>query len=329
MSFVNATNRSVARIDLQALQGRDPSGWVELMRGDLSAILHEATRDRVEYVFGDSVTALAQDRDGVDVTFAGGGERRFDLVVGADGAHSSLRRLAFGAEAQFVRYLGFYGVVAAADPALGEERWVTSYNVPGKMAGVYRSGNHQEARAHFMFHQPKPLEYDYRDVEQHKGLLRDAFAGVGWRVPELLTGAMADPDLYLDWLSQVRMPSWSSGRVALVGDAAWCASPLAGAGAMLAMVGAYRLAGEIGSAAGDHQLAFRRYEEACRPLVERSQAQLFTGLVVPRTRIGIWLRNTVARLPMLSAMAGIERQLELRRRESLPDYSSSALPSAS
>lgn len=169
----------------------------------------------------------------------------------------------------------------------------------------------------------EPMTYDHRDVEQQKRLLNEAFAGVSWLVPKLLTGALADPDFYFDSLSQVRMPSWSSGRVVLVGDAAHCASPAAGAGATLSLVGAYRLAGELSSAAGDHLLAFPRYEQDYRTMVERSQSNLFIGMIAPKSRRGIWARNTMARLPLLGAMAGVERRLQPRI-QPLPHYGSAA-----
>ena len=146
-----------------------------------------------------------------------------------------------------------------------------------------------------------------------------------WHVPALLDGACADPDFYFDALIQVRMPTWSAGRIALVGDAAYCASPVAGAGAMLAMVGAYRLAGELAAAGGDHQVAFRGYEANFRNLVERTQSQLFLGLLAPRSRVGIWARNTVARLPVLGALAGLERRLQPQT-EPLPQYAAPSFP---
>jgi 2-polyprenyl-6-methoxyphenol hydroxylase-like FAD-dependent oxidoreductase len=319
-SFVNAANHRVAHIDVQAIQRKYGSGEVEIMRGDLAAILNEATKHDVEYIFGDSIRTLEQDDDGVTVAFEHGVTRRFDLVVGADGTHSAVRRLAFGPESQFLRYLGHYFAFASADPALGEDRWMTLYNLPGKSAGIYRSGNHTGAKAYLTFHQPDPLTYDYRDIEQQKHLLSEAYAGVSsWRVPQLLAGALSDPDFYFDSLSQVRMPSWSSGRITLVGDAAHCASPVSGAGAMLGLIGAYRLAGELAAAGGNHHVAFRRYEEVHRPLIKRSQSNLFIGMLAPKTRTGIWARNTMARLPLVGAMAGLERRLQPKA-EPLPDY---------
>jgi 2-polyprenyl-6-methoxyphenol hydroxylase-like FAD-dependent oxidoreductase len=319
-SFVDSTNRSVARIDMQAIQRKYGSGEAEIMRGDLGAILHEATKDDVEYVFDDSIRTLEQDDGGVTVTFEHGGTRRFDLVVGADGLHSAVRRLVFGPEERFLRYLRHYFAFAVADPALGADRWMTIYNLPGRMAGVYRSGNHTGAKAYLMFRQPESLTYDHRDIEQHKRLVCEAYTGVSsWQVPQLLASALADPEFYFDSLSQVHMPSWSSGRVTLVGDAAHCASPVSGSGAMLGMIGAYRLAGELSAWQGDHRAAFPRYEEGHRPLIKRSQSNLFTGLVAPKRRAGIWARNTMVRLPLVSAMAGLERRLQPKP-EPLPDY---------
>ncbi|MFI7144143.1 FAD-dependent monooxygenase [Nonomuraea sp. NPDC050022] len=313
MKFVDAADRAVARIDT-----RDPAS-VEIMRGDLVALLHEVTD--AEYLFGDSILGLRQDDDGVTVTFEHGPARRFDLVVGADGMHSNVRRLAFGTEEQFVQFKDHYFAFANADASLGEDRWVTMFNTPGKMTGIYRSGNHAQAKAYFIF-RSAPLEFDHRDVAEHKRLIGEAFGDdPSWRAGELLDTALADPDFYFDALGQVRMDSWSSGRITLVGDAAWCASPASGAGAELALVGAYRLAGELAAAGGDHRIAFTRYDLAHRPLVDKKQ-QIGPNvrLMVPKTEGGRCVRDVVARLPLMKAIGAVERRVQARNARPLPEY---------
>ncbi|MEV6964535.1 FAD-dependent monooxygenase [Hamadaea sp. NPDC051192] len=289
MKFVDAADRAVARIDI-----RDPAS-LEIMRGDLVALLHGVTD--VEYLFGDWITAIRQDGDGVTVDLASGGTRRFDLLVGADGLHSATRRLAFGPEADYLTFKDHYFAFADADSSLGEDRWVTMFNTPGKMTGLYRSGNHTQAKAYFIF-RSKPIAFDHRDVGEHKRLVRDAFGGDrSWRIPQLLDAALADPEFYFDALSQVRMPAWSTGRVALTGDAAWCASPASGAGAELALVGAYRLAEELAAAEGDHRIAFARYHSALRGLVAKKQRiGVNVRVMVPRTEGGRRVRDFAARL---------------------------------
>ncbi|NUT49791.1 MAG: NAD(P)-binding protein [Saccharothrix sp.] len=311
MKFVDAADRAVARVDT-----RDPDS-VEIMRGDLVALLREVTD--VEILFGDSIRGLEQDDDGVTATFEHAPTRRFNLVVGADGMHSAVRRLAFGPEERFVEHKGHYFAFADADASLGEDRWVTMFNTPGRMTGVHRSGNHAQAKAYFMF-RSAPLEYDHRDVVAHKRLVAEVFgADPAWRTRELLDSALADPDFYFDALAQVRMESWSRGRVALVGDAAWCASPASGAGAELALVGAYRLAGELAAADGDHRAAFARYDAGHRPLVDRKQRiGPNVRLMVPGTDGGRCVRDLVARLPLLKVMGAVERRM--RDVRPLPEY---------
>lgn len=313
IKFVDTADRALARVDLH-----DPDS-VEIMRGDLVALLHAATD--AEILFGDPVRRLAQDDDGVTVTFDRAAARRFDLVVGADGLHSTVRRLAFGPDAESVRHKGHYFAFADADPALGEDRWVTMFNTPGRMAGIYRSGNHARAKAYFIFRSPA-LGHDHRDRAAHKRLLAAEFAGeTAWRTGDLLESALADPEFYFDALAQVHLPAWSAGRVALVGDAAWCASPASGAGAELAMVGAYRLAGELAAAGGDHHRAFARYEAAHRPLVRRKQ-QIGPNvrLMVPRTAGGRRVRDALARLPLMRVAGTVERRLAAGNARPLRDY---------
>ncbi|MFF3335488.1 FAD-dependent monooxygenase [Streptomyces sp. NPDC002888] len=317
MKFVDTADRTVARIDT-----RDPAS-IEIMRGDLVALLHEVTD--TEYLFGDSIRSLEQDDDGVTVTFEHAPTRRFDLVIGADGMHSNVRRLAFGPEAQFIDFKDHYFAFANADASLGEDRWVTMFNTPGTMTGIYRSGNHAQAKAYFMF-RSAPLEYDHRDVAAHKRLISERFGDdESWRTRELLDSALTDPDFYFDALGQVRMDSWSSGRIALVGDAAWCASPASGAGAELALIGAYHLAGELATADGDHLSAFARYHAVHRPLVDKKhQIGPNVRLMVPKTAGGRCVRDAFARLPLMKAIGTVERLTRAKGPRLLPDYSPAA-----
>lgn len=308
MRFVDAGGREIAGVDIQRMKEKSGSGEVEIMRGDLVRMLYETTGDSVEYLFGDSIHTLAEDDTGVTVTFASGADRRFDLVIGADGLHSAVRRLAFGPESEFVHHLDHYFAFANAEAALGPDRWVTVFNRPGRMAGIYRSGAHSQAKAYFIVRSPR-LDIDTRDTESARRLLSATFANESaWHVRELLNSALGDPELYFDSLAQVHMRSWSRGRVALVGDAAYCASPASGAGAELAIVGAYRLAHELAAADGAHELAFDRYLKSHRALVDRKQ-QIGPNLrlMVPKSRIGMAVRNTITRLPLLESLAGMER----------------------
>ena len=317
IKFVDAADRAVARVDMRTL---DPAS-VEIMRGDLVALLREVTD--AEILFGDSIRGLEQDDDGVTVAFEKAPPRRFDLVAGADGMHSQVRRLAFGAEEEFVRHKDHYFAFANADAALGEDRWVTMFNTPGRLAGIYRSGNHAQAKAYFAF-RSAPLDYDHRDPSAHKRLVSDAFSDqTSWRTRELLDSALADPDFYFDACAQVQMTSWSAGRVVLTGDAAWCASPASGAGAELALVGAYRLAGELAAAGGDYRSAFNRYDAAHRPRVAaRQQIGPNLRLMVPRTKAGRRARNVLTRLPLLKAASAVERRVQAKNARPLPEYAS-------
>jgi 2-polyprenyl-6-methoxyphenol hydroxylase-like FAD-dependent oxidoreductase len=312
MRFVDAAGRTTASIPI------DEPGAVEIMRGDLVSLLHK--QSRADHRFGNGIRGLRQDADGVTVDFEHGPSEHYDLVIGADGMHSTTRRLAFGPASRFVRHQGHYFAFANADAELGEDAAVTMFNTPGKMAGLYRSGNHVQAKAYFIFRSPD-LDHDHRDTGQQRRLIRDAFQNeTGWRVPELLDTALADPDLYFDALAQVQMDSWSNGRIALVGDAAWCASPASGAGAELALVGAYRLAGELATAHGEHRTAFARFETTHRRLVrQKQQIAPNVRLMVPKTDIGRRVRNTLARLPILGPLGALERLAQTRTRP-LPEY---------
>jgi 2-polyprenyl-6-methoxyphenol hydroxylase-like FAD-dependent oxidoreductase len=271
---------------------------IEILRGDLVRILHEVTRDGVEYVFGDSIAAISQHEDGVEVAFERGKTRRFDLVVGADGLHSNVRGLTFGDESRFVRDLGAYVAIFSAPSRLVLDGWELMHSAPpGRTAGLYPVRNGAEAKAMFYF-ASEPLDYDRRDVGRQKDLLSEAFSGVGWEVPRLLDAMRDAPDFYFARVCQVLMNGWTSGRTVLVGDAAYCPSPMSGMGTSLALVGAYVLAGELATADGDYRAAFGRYEKEMREYVRRGQEQVkgASGFLLPKSRSQVWLRNQAIRM---------------------------------
>jgi 2-polyprenyl-6-methoxyphenol hydroxylase-like FAD-dependent oxidoreductase len=243
---------------------------IEVLRGDLSQVLYDDTRDGVDYVFGDRIADLTQDADGVDVTFASGNRRRFDLVIGADGLHSALRAMVFGPREQFVRHLGLVLAFYSVPNEFGLDRWLIDYQEAGRSAGLRPVRDTTRAIAMLSFPSPD-FDIDYRDLEAQKRLLREQMADVGWKTQRILAHLDDTPDFYLDQVAQVVMDRWSSGRVGLIGDAAFSASPMSGAGTGLALVGAYMLAGELAAADWNPKAGFAGYEERMRSYVEANQ----------------------------------------------------------
>ncbi|EEP74660.1 monooxygenase, FAD-binding [Micromonospora sp. ATCC 39149] len=262
---------------LETFRAEDDSGdgyisEIEILRGDLSRVLYDDTRDGVEYVFGDRIAELAQDADGVDVTFASGDRRRFDLVVGADGLHSALRAMVFGPHERFVRHLGLVLAFYSVPNEFGLDRWLIDYQDQGsgRSAGLRPVPDVTRAMAMLSFPAPD-FDIDYRDVAAQKDLLRERMAGLGWLTPRILAHLDDAQDFYLDQVAQVVMDRWSSGRVALLGDAAFSSSPFSGGGTGMALVGAYLLAGELAAAGWDPGAGFAGYEQRMRPFVEANQ----------------------------------------------------------
>lgn len=299
------------------------SGELEIMRGDLANVFYDATKADTEYIFDDSITALQEDAGGVTVSFSRAEPRRFDLVVGADGLHSNVRGLTFGNEAQFLHHLDIYFAIFSTPNFTNlTDMAGRYYGTLGKRVGLFSTKKDTSAQASFYFASPK-IDYNYRDIQQQKEMISHRFAAEQWHVPELLKLMEEAPDFYFDSVSQIRMDRWSKGRVVLLGDAGYCASPMSGLGTSMAVIGAYMLAGELKKANGDYASAFKKYERQMRPLVTASQ-KLAEGAewFVPQTRFKLWMSRQMWKIlpytPWKNLM--IEMPLKAANSVSLKSY---------
>ena len=242
---------------------------LEIVRGTLCQILMSRTMD-VETIFGDSLASIVQSADGAAVTFGEGGTRTFDLVIGADGLHSNVRQKVFGDEAQFLHNLGMYLCVFSIPNYMNLDRVEVQYAEVGRVAAVWSTRDDVTAKACFGFAAPA-FSIDLHDRDQQEQALRTVYDGIQWEVPRLLELMPEAADWYFDTAAQIDMSAWTRDRVALVGDAAYCASPMSGQGSSLALVGAYVLAGELAATPDDRQAAFAEYHRAMRPFVSVNQ----------------------------------------------------------
>lgn len=282
LSIVDERNNRLATIP-----GEFTGGDLEIRRGDLANILHEHTVDDCEYLFGDTITDITETEDHVRVAFARSPSRCFDLVIGADGIHSRVRQIAFGPEERFVRFLGYYyAVVGLREPESAPRPATGSvYCVPNRYANI----DGPEDPAMFVF-ASEELDYDREDIARQKRILAEAYADVGWRLPEFLEKLPHAKDFYLDSLSRVELDHYFRGRVALLGDAAY-GNTLGGFGTGLAVVGAYILAGELAAAEGNHRVAFLRYESKMHRYAKIARTGNAGPFLAPPTRARIRLRN--------------------------------------
>ncbi|MFD0765017.1 FAD-dependent monooxygenase [Mucilaginibacter lutimaris] len=269
-----------------------PDDEIEIERDKFIGILHEKLKDDVEFIFNDRVTALSESQDGVIATFKNGTERSFDLVLGCDGSHSGIRKLWFGPEKDYEHFLKAYFSITIVNKLLVKQKTMQMYNVPDKavMLNAYKN----KTDIIFCFYADEQIPYDYRNIQQQRQIITDQFTGQSWRAAELLEEVQNLPDFYFDKFCQIKMPAWTKGRVALVGDSGYCASPAAGKGASLSVAGAAALADALVKHNGDLEPAFADYDKALRPFVEEVQAIAELNVkenFVPRTEEAIRERN--------------------------------------
>jgi 2-polyprenyl-6-methoxyphenol hydroxylase-like FAD-dependent oxidoreductase len=296
--------------------------FLSIRRGDLARIVYDSVKDDVETSFDDEIDSLVQLADRTLVTFKSGEAREYDLVIGAGGLHSGVRAHAFPSGDRAERYLGYYAAVFVAQGySKRDEHTYLSFASPGRQASRFSLRDGRTGFL-FVFAQQDRLPSLW-DIEAQKALLIHTFSSDGWTEwPEIERHLRAANEIYFHAVSQVEMPAWSSGRVALVGDAAYCPSLLAGEGSAFAMAGAYILAGELGRAEGNYQIAFERYEQAFRPFIERKQksARAFASSFTPATSFGLVIRDVVLHLTAIPTVADYLMRKFVSDQFVLPDY---------
>jgi 2-polyprenyl-6-methoxyphenol hydroxylase-like FAD-dependent oxidoreductase len=288
ITFLDADGGPVASLHPESLIGGDGTD-LEVRRGDLAEILYDTVRDDVEFLFDNTIVTMNSHSHGVDVTFRSGLQRTYDHVIGADGLHSTVRALTFGPEEQFHRYLGYCFAGFTLPNHLGLRQEAVLWNEPGRAAALYAVGSNESVHGFLSFARAEAPFGAFRDPQAQRDLVASVFAEDGWEVPGMVKAMREADDLFFDTVSQIRMPRWSSGRVALVGDAAHAPSFLTGQGSSLALVGAYVLAGNMRD--------FDAYERTIRPFVEANQGLVDVGNaeLFPGTAEALAARNAALR----------------------------------
>ncbi|MFZ1951500.1 MAG: FAD-binding domain [Pseudolabrys sp.] len=320
MRIVDDRGQRVTGFGTKVFRELTSGRYVTLGRSDLSRLLFEKAKDTTEVIFDDEIVGLQEQAECVRVQFKRSGERRFDLVIGADGLHSDVRSLAFGPQYQFEKQLGY---VVAAFEVRGyrprDEDVYLMYGQPGRMVGRFTLHND---RTLFLFVFAANSGSLPATPDLQKTMLREKYGDGKWECPRILDELDRTHELYFDRVSLIRMERWSRGRVALVGDAAFCVSLVAGQGSALAMISAYVLAGELADADGRHEQAFDKYEAFLRAYINTKQrgAERFAAVFAPKTRWGLWFRDQVIKTFAIPGLARLAVGRDIIDTLQLPDY---------
>ncbi len=322
MRIVDDRGKRVAGFGTSVFVELTDGRYVTIARSALSRLLTEKIDPGTEMIFGDEIQRLQQSEDCVEVELERHGNRKFDLVVGADGLHSKVRRLAFGPQDRFEKRLGY---LVAAFETTGyrprDEDVYVMFSDPGRMVGRVALRDDQTLFL-FVFKVDAAESASLPDLSGQKAMLRAKFGDEMWECSQILHALERTNELYFDRVSQIRMPRWSQGRIALVGDAAYCVSLMAGQGSALAMTGAYVFAGELAKSLGDHRQGFANYEKVLRSFIETKQrgAERFAGAFAPKTGWGLFLRNQIIKAAAFPGVARLTFGRDIIDRLRLPEY---------
>ncbi|HEX4054599.1 MAG TPA: FAD-binding domain [Tepidisphaeraceae bacterium] len=326
LRVVNRAGRRISGFSADVFARMTGGRYLSIPRGELATSIFGLIDGKVETIFGDSISGIEQTEADVRVAFEHGKPRQFDLVIGADGLHSTVRELAFGPQRRFEKYMGYKVAAFEAEGYSPRDELVyVMFTEVGQQVGRF-SMRDDRTMFLFIFADDQPQRMDLGDVPGQKALLRRRFGNSGWECPRILDALDTSDELYFDRVSQIRMnPNeglWTRGRVALVGDAAFCVSLLGGQGCALAMIAAYILAGELHRSGGDHSRAFARYQELFGPFVAGKQeaAEGFAGFFAPRSRPRLFLRNQMIKTIRISWMANLVFGRGLLDKIELPEY---------
>jgi 2-polyprenyl-6-methoxyphenol hydroxylase-like FAD-dependent oxidoreductase len=300
IQFVDTTGKRMAFVEAnKSGKGKQTAtSEFEIMRGDLCYILHDLIKDKVKYVFGVFVTSFQQDEDSVKVQFSDGTDGTFDLVVGADGQSSRTRRMLLGPDTpDTFRSFGIYASYFNIPQQPGDLNIGTMY-YPARRRFIFtRRDNPRTLQAYLQYATKSGDEtMDQalkKGVSEQKEAFAEVFQGSGWQSDRIIEGMRNSDDFYATVVGQVRLDSWSRGRVILLGDAAW-APALSGMGTSAALISSYVLAGELakhakGGSSDSFRAALVAWEARFRPFVDKIQdiSPWFISSMYPETQLAI------------------------------------------